>query len=53
MNKKTKTIGLCFLIDYTVTEVPVAFCPSTDCRLFQTTFLQQFRGLIFAERNET
>jgi hypothetical protein len=40
------SFGLCFLIDYTVTEVPVVFCPSTDCRLFQTTFLQQFRGLI-------
>jgi hypothetical protein len=42
------SFGLCFLSDYTVTEVPVVFCLSTDRRLFQTTFLQQFRDLISA-----
>jgi hypothetical protein len=28
------SFGLCFLSDYTVTEVPVVFCLSTDRRLF-------------------
>lgn len=45
--RRDHCFGLCFLSDYTVTEAPVAFLSFHQLPpFFQTTFLQQFKGLI-------